>query len=162
MKTLKGMQVREFLMALPRRGILADVGCGNGKYFAVRPDLVVLASDRSFGLAAKASALCGPDRGAREPGLGSSVADAGGAGVAPRAPLADVIVADGMCLPYRVSPASCRYCGSVLQCWVWTGCRLWAEQLSRWESREVYAASQARSRFVYAAYRSFSLSRLLS
>ena len=93
-------------MSLPQRGILADVGCGNGKYFAVRRDLVVLASDRSFGLAAKASRLCGPDRGSGDPGMGPSVADAWGAGVA-RALLADVIVADGMCLPYRVSPASC-------------------------------------------------------
>lgn len=85
-------------MALPQRGVLADVGCGNGKYFAVRPDLVVLASDRSCGLAIQAARLCGPDR-----GPGYPTADTRGAGLAPRAALADVIVADGMWLPYRVS-----------------------------------------------------------
>jgi hypothetical protein len=34
---------------------VADVGCGNGKYFGVRRDLAVLGSDRSGGLAALAA-----------------------------------------------------------------------------------------------------------
>jgi hypothetical protein len=29
--------------------VVADVGCGNGKYFGVRQDLAVLGSDRSEG-----------------------------------------------------------------------------------------------------------------
>ena len=31
--------------------MVADVGCGNGKYFGVRSDVMVLGSDRSSGLA---------------------------------------------------------------------------------------------------------------
>ena len=34
------------------------MGCGNGKYFSVRPDLTVLGSDRSTGLALQAMKLC--------------------------------------------------------------------------------------------------------
>ena len=50
--------MKEFLLSLPRLGVLADVGCGNGKYFGVKPDLSVLGSDRSTGLALQAMKLC--------------------------------------------------------------------------------------------------------
>ena len=36
---------------------MADVGCGNGKYFRVRHDVAILGSDRSPGLAASAARL---------------------------------------------------------------------------------------------------------
>lgn len=36
-------------MGLPAGAIVADVGCGNGKYFGVRQDLAVIGSDRSTG-----------------------------------------------------------------------------------------------------------------
>ena len=52
--------MREFIAALPRHALLADVGCGNGKYFGVRPDLVMLASDRSPNLAEAAADRCSP------------------------------------------------------------------------------------------------------
>jgi hypothetical protein len=42
-------RVRAFLEALPPGALLADVGCGNGKYFGVRRDVFVLGSDRSEG-----------------------------------------------------------------------------------------------------------------
>jgi alkylated DNA repair protein alkB family protein 8 len=42
-------QVRAFLEGLPANAVVADVGCGNGKYFGVRRDLAVLGSDRSKG-----------------------------------------------------------------------------------------------------------------
>lgn len=42
-------RVRAFLEALPPGALLADVGCGNGKYFGVRRDVYVLGSDRSEG-----------------------------------------------------------------------------------------------------------------
>jgi hypothetical protein len=42
-------QVRAFLEGLPANAVVADVGCGNGKYFGVRRDLAVLGSDRSEG-----------------------------------------------------------------------------------------------------------------
>lgn len=51
-------KVRAFLESLAPHGVVADVGCGNGKYFGVRRDLAVLGSDRSEGervLAAHAS-----------------------------------------------------------------------------------------------------------
>ncbi len=43
--------VRAFLEALPPGALVADVGCGNGKYFGVRPDVAVLGSDVSQGAA---------------------------------------------------------------------------------------------------------------
>ena len=126
------LQVREFLMSLPHRAALADVGCGNGKYFRVRPDLVVFGSDRSSGLAEQAAKLC---RGASAPAStcnGSSAespldrsrtadidrangeADGATAGHDPvpdrpkalHAPLADVLVADALRLPYQVCAAA--------------------------------------------------------
>lgn len=44
-------RVRGFIESLPAGAIVADVGCGNGKYFGVRRDIMVLGSDRSIGLA---------------------------------------------------------------------------------------------------------------
>jgi len=42
-------KVRAFLQSLPPYCVVADVGCGNGKYFGVRTDVAVLGSDRSAG-----------------------------------------------------------------------------------------------------------------
>lgn len=42
-------RVRDFIMGLPAGAVVADVGCGNGKYFGVRQDLAVIGSDRSTG-----------------------------------------------------------------------------------------------------------------
>ena len=47
--------MREFIKSLPPSALVADVGCGNGKYFDVRPDLAVLGSDRSPNLAETAA-----------------------------------------------------------------------------------------------------------
>lgn len=44
-------RVREFINSLSAGSVVADVGCGNGKYFGVRSDIAVLGSDRSPGLA---------------------------------------------------------------------------------------------------------------
>eukprot|EP01025_Chloroclados_australasicus_P030710 TRINITY_DN30903_c0_g1_i2.p1 TRINITY_DN30903_c0_g1~~TRINITY_DN30903_c0_g1_i2.p1 ORF type:complete len:368 (-),score=35.30 TRINITY_DN30903_c0_g1_i2:233-1336(-) len=43
-------RVRQFLGQVPQGGIVADVGCGNGKYFSVRDDIIVIGSDRSSAL----------------------------------------------------------------------------------------------------------------
>ena len=48
-------QVKAFLQSLPPGALLADVGCGNGKYFGVRRDIAVLGSDRSPNLAETAA-----------------------------------------------------------------------------------------------------------
>ena len=126
------LQVREFLMSLPHRAALADVGCGNGKYFRVRPDLVIFGSDRSSGLAEQAAKLC---RGASAPAstcngsptelsldqgctadIERAIGEADGATAghdpisarpkAQQAPLADVLVADALQLPYQVCVAA--------------------------------------------------------
>lgn len=135
--TVLFLQVREFLMDLPAGGVLADIGCGNGKYFAVRPDMIILGSDRSSGLAAQAAKLCRsvgqpPTAAKHSPpaqvrGAGGNLAqrdeartpefNAGASvrenphesstGVA-RAPLADVLVADALRLPYKVGRTAPR------------------------------------------------------
>ena len=46
-----GCRVRQFIRELPPGAVIADVGCGNGKYFGVRQDVAVLGSDRRPGLA---------------------------------------------------------------------------------------------------------------
>ena len=43
--------MRQFIEGLTPGALVADVGCGNGKYFLVRQDIAVLGSDRSSGLA---------------------------------------------------------------------------------------------------------------
>ena len=43
--------MRQFIEGLKPGSLVADVGCGNGKYFLVRQDIAVLGSDRSTGLA---------------------------------------------------------------------------------------------------------------
>jgi hypothetical protein len=55
--------VRQFIDGLPPGAVVADVGCGNGKYFGVRKDIAVLGSDVSRGEAygmqqANATAWC--------------------------------------------------------------------------------------------------------
>jgi hypothetical protein len=42
--------VTEFLQALPPGALVADVGCGNGKYLRVNPALCMIGSDRSIPL----------------------------------------------------------------------------------------------------------------
>eukprot|EP00887_Chlorella_sp_A99_P002138 scaffold21.g2138.t1 len=79
-------KVREFVDSLAPGAVVADVGCGNGKYFGLRRDLFVLGTDRSTGLAGLAARRLAPDP--------------------KRLPLlADVAVADALVLPLR--PCSC-------------------------------------------------------
>lgn len=42
-------KVRAFLDSLSPGSVVADVGCGNGKYLGLRHDLAMLGSDRSAG-----------------------------------------------------------------------------------------------------------------
>lgn len=42
-------KVKAFIQSLPKGSLVADVGCGNGKYFAIRRDIYVSGSDRSQG-----------------------------------------------------------------------------------------------------------------
>ncbi|XP_029027315.1 alkylated DNA repair protein alkB homolog 8 [Betta splendens] len=43
-------RVGHFLSSLPCGSVLADVGCGNGKYLGVNPDLIAVGCDRSSAL----------------------------------------------------------------------------------------------------------------
>lgn len=43
-------QVEQFLLNLPKGSIVADVGCGNGKYLTVNPDLIMVGTDISNNL----------------------------------------------------------------------------------------------------------------
>lgn len=42
--------VADFLLKRPKGSVGIDVGCGNGKYLGVNPDVFILGSDRSSGL----------------------------------------------------------------------------------------------------------------
>lgn len=44
--------VTDFLHALEPGSLVADVGCGNGKYLAVNPNVCMIGSDRSIPLLA--------------------------------------------------------------------------------------------------------------
>ncbi|RYP68726.1 hypothetical protein DL769_005447 [Monosporascus sp. CRB-8-3] len=81
--------VAGFLCAQPPGAVGLDVGCGNGKYLGVNPDVVVLGSDRSAALVALA----------RERGWEDRDRDRGGAVAAASEAVA---VADGLALPFRV------------------------------------------------------------
>ncbi|XXG97059.1 D-xylose 1-dehydrogenase (NADP(+)) [Hypoxylon texense] len=94
--------VASFLASLTPGSVGLDVGCGNGKYLGVNPDVFVLASDRSANLARLARDL----KVAQLKGGGGGGGGAGGRGGA------DVAgVADGLALPFggprRVDFAIC-------------------------------------------------------
>lgn len=70
--------IEQFLQNQPAGAVGVDVGCGNGKYLAVNPSIVLLGSDRSAELIALArDAQCTGKK------------------------HADIAVADGLSLPYR-------------------------------------------------------------
>lgn len=71
-------RIANFLCSLPAGSVGLDVGCGNGKYLDVNPDIHVLGSDRSEELVKLAAQRR-----------------------TPRSGLAEVAVADGFDLPYR-------------------------------------------------------------
>ena len=43
-------KIADFLNNLPQGSIVADVGCGNGKYLGVNPNVQMIGTDRSFNL----------------------------------------------------------------------------------------------------------------
>lgn len=43
-------KVTEFLCSLPKSSLVADIGCGNGKYFGLNPSIFQIGSDRSENL----------------------------------------------------------------------------------------------------------------
>ena len=84
-------KVKEFMESLESGSIVADVGCGNGKYLGVRSDLVVLGFDSSIELVTLAA---------------RRLRTAGALGTHFSPDLlqnADVFVADALSLPFRHS-----------------------------------------------------------
>lgn len=78
--------ITQFLTSLPPGAIGLDIGCGNGKYIPVNPTLHVLASDRSSSLVQLA-------RSERN---------------------GEVLVADGLALPYRAKSVDFIICIAVI------------------------------------------------
>ena len=119
--------VADFLRAQPPGAVGLDVGCGNGKYLSVNRDVFLLGSDRSSALVALAR-----HRGSAESGVGSRTGGAGSDGddggrrknvtatgaAAARSTAstaqAEVLVADGLFLPFRREAADFVICVAVI------------------------------------------------
>ncbi|KAK4121804.1 S-adenosyl-L-methionine-dependent methyltransferase [Parathielavia appendiculata] len=102
--------VGSFLRAQPPGAVGFDVGCGNGKYLGVNPEILMVGSDRSASLVALARSRCkelqNRQAGAAAAGTGG---EARGAAVA-----TDVLVADGLSLPFREHSADFVICVAVI------------------------------------------------
>ncbi|ORY64081.1 S-adenosyl-L-methionine-dependent methyltransferase [Pseudomassariella vexata] len=81
--------IASFLSALPPGSVGLDVGCGNGKYLAVNPNVFILGSDRSANLVRIARDHSGERR-------------------------CEVAVADGLSLPYREGSVDFAICVAVI------------------------------------------------
>mmetsp|Transcript_7559 Transcript_7559/g.21444 ORF Transcript_7559/g.21444 Transcript_7559/m.21444 type:complete len:648 (+) Transcript_7559:194-2137(+) len=101
-------EVRRFIDRLEPGSLLVDAGCGNGKYFGVRRDIAVIASDRSEGLVSQARMRIAlgkeSNRSVRSVDLGAERCSPG----------ADVCVADAMELPLRTGGCDAVVCIAVL------------------------------------------------
>eukprot|EP00201_Polytomella_parva_P014001 CAMPEP_0175054522 /NCGR_PEP_ID=MMETSP0052_2-20121109/9552_1 /TAXON_ID=51329 ORGANISM="Polytomella parva, Strain SAG 63-3" /NCGR_SAMPLE_ID=MMETSP0052_2 /ASSEMBLY_ACC=CAM_ASM_000194 /LENGTH=460 /DNA_ID=CAMNT_0016319227 /DNA_START=358 /DNA_END=1740 /DNA_ORIENTATION=+ len=107
-------KVRDFIDSIPVCGVVADIGCGNGKYFGIRPDLVVLGCDRSIGLAELASKRLTPSFSSPSSSPSpskpspSSITSSIKSTISQSSPpplnpfgACDVFLADGLALPFR-------------------------------------------------------------
>jgi tRNA (uracil-5-)-methyltransferase TRM9 len=81
--------IATFLEELPAGSVGLDVGCGNGKYLAVNPNVYLIGSDRSAALVGLARNHGGKGRG-------------------------EVMVADGLALPFRGQGADFVICIAVI------------------------------------------------
>ncbi|KAK3683566.1 S-adenosyl-L-methionine-dependent methyltransferase [Podospora appendiculata] len=112
--------VAQFLNALPRGSVGLDVGCGNGKYLGVNPGVFMVGSDRSAALVALAR-----DR-LKEVPAGTGVKKAVGedtsdvtnttapSSSSSKEGITDVLVADGLSLPFRDGAADFAICIAVI------------------------------------------------
>eukprot|EP00210_Caulerpa_lentillifera_P001893 g1821.t1 len=90
-------KVKQFLNSLDPGSTMVDIGCGNGKYFNARKDLIILGLDRSNGLLKSALDRQYPV------GLSAS-----------RKSVVDVMQADGLQLPIRTNTMDAGLCIAVL------------------------------------------------
>ncbi|GAB0136548.1 hypothetical protein EsDP_00004847 [Epichloe bromicola] len=94
--------VAQFLLSLPPGSVGLDMGCGNGKYLSVNPNLHTLASDRSPSLVGLARSGAGAGAGTtkdREPATATATA---------------LLVADSLALPFRPACADFVICIAVV------------------------------------------------
>ncbi|KAH6848363.1 S-adenosyl-L-methionine-dependent methyltransferase [Chaetomium sp. MPI-CAGE-AT-0009] len=102
--------VGSFLRSRAPGAVGLDVGCGNGKYLGVNPDVFMLGSDRSPSLIALAR-----DRCMQLQAQQGNAAGAGTGGEASGAVVAtDALVADGLSLPFRERAADFVICVAVI------------------------------------------------
>ncbi|KAK5661515.1 hypothetical protein OQA88_11419 [Cercophora sp. LCS_1] len=114
--------VASFLHAQPLGSVGLDVGCGNGKYLGVNPAVIMLGSDRSPALVALARSRLGrPDdagpQGVTKTTQVEAIAGAAGTGVSDQAGgagISDVLVADGLRLPFRDHTVDFAICVAVI------------------------------------------------
>ncbi|KAK0740200.1 hypothetical protein B0T18DRAFT_439969 [Schizothecium vesticola] len=126
--------VASFLQAQHPASIGLDVGCGNGKYLGVSPSVFMLGSDRSSALVALArSRTAHPDEpatpqgaiktrgeaattGAAAPATATPTADTNANAPAQggRSSTSDVLVADGLSLPFRNEGVDFAICVAVI------------------------------------------------
>ncbi|KAL2019459.1 hypothetical protein VTK56DRAFT_9664 [Thermocarpiscus australiensis] len=111
--------VASFLRAQPPGAVGLDVGCGNGKYLGVNPDVFMVGSDRSPSLIALArSRVKQLQEQPRNKPKSQVDADAEGGGTGGQSggvPVAtDVLVADGLSLPFRERAADFVICVAVI------------------------------------------------
>ncbi|KAK0639308.1 hypothetical protein B0T16DRAFT_297378, partial [Cercophora newfieldiana] len=124
--------VASFLHAQPLGSIGLDVGCGNGKYLGVNPAVYMLGSDRSSALVALARSRLGrpEDAGVEDAAKMQGEAMTAGAAASANAvaaaggirgsiqgggaAISDVLVADGLSLPFRDGAVDFAICVAVV------------------------------------------------
>ena len=114
--------VADFLAGLAPGSVGLDVGCGNGKYLPVNRDVVLLGSDRSAALVALArhhnnQAGEADDKGKGSGGereLAGDVDEGMRRRARAHAPTNEVLVADGLALPFRQGAVDFVICIAVV------------------------------------------------
>ncbi|KAK4115554.1 S-adenosyl-L-methionine-dependent methyltransferase [Canariomyces notabilis] len=110
--------VASFLRAQPPGAVGFDVGCGNGKYLGLNPTVFMVGSDRSPSLIALARSRTKQlqrhqGSKARDQADGAAWEGTGGEGGGGAGP-SEVIVADGLSLPFRECAADFVICVAVI------------------------------------------------
>ncbi|KAL2167063.1 hypothetical protein VTG60DRAFT_1822 [Thermothelomyces hinnuleus] len=104
--------VGSFLRSQAPGAVGLDVGCGNGKYLGVNPDVFMVGSDRSPSLISLARDRCMQPQ--AQQGDAAGAGTGGEAGRGRPAVGADVLVADGLSLPFREHAADFVICVAVI------------------------------------------------
>lgn len=103
--------VADFLRALPPGAVGLDVGCGNGKYLGVNPDVFLVGSDRSAALVTLAR---DHGRAVESSSAGTPALPPSSSEPHPKPRGTEVLVADGLSLPFRASAVDFAICIAVI------------------------------------------------